>query len=150
SSCSCPQTRGNGACARCSATSASTNERAASCLIPAHDGAKLRSVMPDHVLRPLSTAALGVVLVSGLGCGAGVTRQLNPAGQPAGPLPPSQLSGVALWLDASTGVTAGAGGGVTAWADRSGQDHTAFPLDDALPTLVADAWQGHPAVHFGL
>jgi len=66
-----------------------------------------------------------------------------------GALAPSDLPSVALWLDAATGVTTGAGGAVMSWADRSPNGHIAFPARVG-PTLSADAWRGQPGVRFAM
>lgn len=58
-------------------------------------------------------------------------------------------NGLRLWLAADAGLTSGAGGVVTGWADQSGSGNHAVQSDETLaPTLVTDAVNGHPALHF--
>jgi len=58
-------------------------------------------------------------------------------------------AGLQVWLKADAGVTAGAGGAVTAWADQSGHGNDASQLDTAsAPVLVNGAVNGKPALRF--
>jgi len=57
--------------------------------------------------------------------------------------------GLQLWLKADVGVSAGAVGAVTAWADQSGKANNAAQASaDQAPVLVADAGNGKPALRF--
>jgi len=52
--------------------------------------------------------------------------------------------GLQLWLKADVGVSAGAVGAVTAWADQSGKANNAAQASaDQAPVLVADAGNGN-------
>ena len=54
-----------------------------------------------------------------------------------------------LWLKADAGVTTNASGGVTGWADQSGQNNNAAQSDDTMaPQWVAGALNGKPALRF--
>ena len=72
----------------------------------------------------------------------------------AGTFNPSAIAGLALWLDATTGVDitpTDAGVLVATWHDRSGKGHDAVPTGLAgtsAPAVVASAMNGHPVVHF--
>ncbi|MGE3311047.1 MAG: LamG-like jellyroll fold domain-containing protein [Limisphaerales bacterium] len=56
--------------------------------------------------------------------------------------------GLTLWLKADAGVTAD-GGGVTQWADQSGNNNNAFQGDPTFaPALVADAINGKEVLRF--
>ncbi|MCL5098990.1 MAG: Ig-like domain-containing protein, partial [Candidatus Omnitrophica bacterium] len=64
-------------------------------------------------------------------------------------------SGLQLWLKADTGVTADASSLVSGWADQSPngnnaiQDNSlAIGTEDLRPTLVQNAQNGKPAIHF--
>ena len=58
-------------------------------------------------------------------------------------------NGLQLWLKADAGVTAGAGGKVTAWQDQSGKGNNASQLvADMSPLLVNDAINGKPVLRF--
>ena len=58
-------------------------------------------------------------------------------------------AGLRLWLRADQGVTAGAGGKVSAWADQSGQGHTAAQAAAAAqPLFVPAVLNGKPALRF--
>jgi hypothetical protein len=67
-------------------------------------------------------------------------------GAEAGPFDPSQLNGLALWLDAAKGVTV-VGGFVTAWADQTTNMNNAAAGAHG-PTLQAMAVNNLPAVDF--
>ncbi len=56
-------------------------------------------------------------------------------------------SDLRLWLSADVGVQVNPDRTVASWTDRSGNGNTAVPLDTA-PTLVANAINGKPALHF--
>src|SRR6266568_1754223 len=57
--------------------------------------------------------------------------------------------GLQLWLEADVGVTAGAGGKVTAWQDQSGNGNNASQTTaDMSPLLVNDAINGKPVLRF--
>ncbi|MDD2600050.1 MAG: autotransporter-associated beta strand repeat-containing protein [Kiritimatiellae bacterium] len=56
-------------------------------------------------------------------------------------------SGLALWLDATQGVTTNASGNVTTWADQSGNNHHAYNNDELGPTVTADI-NGLPTLRF--
>ncbi len=59
-------------------------------------------------------------------------------------------SGLQLWLRADQGVTTGTADAVTGWADQSGQHNDAVQGDETLaPTLVPNALNGNPVLHFG-
>ena len=61
--------------------------------------------------------------------------------------PPKQ--NLQLWLKADAGVTADASGGVTAWADQSGQaNHAAQPNATQAPKLVENVLNGKPVLRF--
>jgi hypothetical protein len=61
---------------------------------------------------------------------------------------PSTVSGLALWLDAVTGVTQN-GGAVSKWADRTTNHNDASQSTSSQqPMLVATALNGLPVVHF--
>jgi hypothetical protein len=65
-------------------------------------------------------------------------------------LPPSP-GNLEVWLNAGTGVTAGGGGAVSAWADQSGNGHNATQSIAAdQPVLVASSssFNGQPALSF--
>jgi hypothetical protein len=66
-----------------------------------------------------------------------------------GALAPSDVANVALWLDAAANVVTSPGGAVTSWADRSPNNHVAFPAGVG-PTLLSDAGHGQPGVHFAM
>ncbi len=54
-----------------------------------------------------------------------------------------------LWLKADAGVTAGAGGIVTAWQDQSGKgNNAAQSTADLYPLLVTNAINGKPVLRF--
>src|SRR5438128_2330986 len=54
-----------------------------------------------------------------------------------------------LWLKADAGVTAGAGGKVTAWQDQSGKGNNASQtVADTSPLLVNNAINGKPVLRF--
>ncbi len=58
-------------------------------------------------------------------------------------------NGLQLWLKADAGVTAGAGGKVTAWQDQSGKGNNASQsVADMSPLLVNDAINGKPVLRF--
>src|SRR5205814_4458415 len=58
-------------------------------------------------------------------------------------------NGLQLWLIADAGVTAGAGGKVTAWQDQSGNGNNASQTTaDQSPLLVNDAINGKPVLRF--
>lgn len=58
------------------------------------------------------------------------------------------LTNLKLWLKADAGVTQTAGG-VSAWNDQSGNlNHALQPVDTQRPTLVANAVNGKPVLHF--
>lgn len=66
----------------------------------------------------------------------------------ASSIDPMSVVGLALWLDASSGVTANAGS-VSLWADRTPYKNDAaqtIPL--RRPTLQASSIHGRPALHF--
>jgi len=65
---------------------------------------------------------------------------------------PFPVSGLVLWLDATTiGSASLAGQEVLQWDDKSGKGHHASPTSStARPTLIADGINGLPAVRFGL
>ena len=55
----------------------------------------------------------------------------------------------AIWLKADAGVSTDGSGLVTQWSDQSGNANNALPPDPAYqPTLVSDAINGQPALHF--
>ncbi len=57
--------------------------------------------------------------------------------------------GLQLWLEADVGVTAGAGGKVTAWQDQSGKGNNASQtVADTSPLLVNNAINGKPVLRF--
>ncbi|HLJ55511.1 MAG TPA: DUF1549 domain-containing protein [Chthonomonadaceae bacterium] len=61
----------------------------------------------------------------------------------------SQAASPALWLRADAGVTAGADGRVSAWADQSAARRDAVqPVSAAQPLLVRNALNGAPALRF--
>src|SRR5205814_8881189 len=58
-------------------------------------------------------------------------------------------NGLQLWLIADAGVTAGAGGKVTAWQDQSGNGNNAAQTTaDMSPLLVNNAINGKPVLRF--
>ena len=61
------------------------------------------------------------------------------------PLPPS--SGLALWLDATRGVTTNGSGKVTVWADQSGNNRNASNSGSSGPSVTADI-NGLPTLRF--
>jgi hypothetical protein len=62
---------------------------------------------------------------------------------------PSQLTGLALWLDADKGVTAGAGNKVSVWADQSPRGNNASQTVAARqPTVATGVVNGHPVIRF--
>ena len=60
------------------------------------------------------------------------------------PIPFAELR---LWLRADQGVM-GEASSVTSWQDQSGRNNNAIPMGNAPLTVVADAINGLPAVHF--
>ncbi|HRT29123.1 MAG TPA: autotransporter-associated beta strand repeat-containing protein [Kiritimatiellia bacterium] len=73
--------------------------------------------------------------------------RLAPAADLFGTLPEPPASGLALWLDATQGVATNAGGNVTQWTDRSGNNHHATNALSTGPTLTADIG-GLPTLRF--
>ena len=72
----------------------------------------------------------------------------GPAAAP-GKVDPAAVPGLVLWLDASQGVTADAGGKVSAWADRSPRKQDLAQADPAWqPLRLEGALGGLPAVRF--
>jgi hypothetical protein len=67
-------------------------------------------------------------------------------------LPAQELTvtnGLQLWLRADAGITAGAGGAVTGWADQSGNANDAVQFDEAwAPIRVENAANGLPVLRF--
>ena len=62
---------------------------------------------------------------------------------------PVPVDGLRLWLDAGNGLTTGADGVVSSWADQSHFGHDVGQAELGLqPTLVADAVNGKPALLF--
>ena len=61
---------------------------------------------------------------------------------------PVPTSGLSLWLRADSGVTAGAGNKVSAWATEGSSVKATASAAEAQPTLVQNAIGGKPAVHF--
>jgi len=61
-----------------------------------------------------------------------------------GPIP---LAGLRLWLRADQGVM-GEASSVTSWQDQSGRNNNAIPMGNAPLSVVANAINGLPAVHF--
>jgi hypothetical protein len=71
------------------------------------------------------------------------------AGAPAASFSPDQLPGLALWLDASIGITANAAHAISGWADRSAHHNDAAQITAAnQPVLVNEVINGRPAIHF--
>jgi hypothetical protein len=71
------------------------------------------------------------------------------AGTDSGPFTVADVPGLALWLDASKGVTQDGNGKVSAWADQSINQNTATQATLAVrPTLVAQSINAKPAIHF--
>lgn len=63
--------------------------------------------------------------------------------------PPVPADGLAFWLRSDTGLTMQEDGSVEFWSDLSGHGADAFQNESELrPSLVADRFQGHPAVRF--
>ncbi|MGV3773904.1 MAG: LamG-like jellyroll fold domain-containing protein, partial [Verrucomicrobiales bacterium] len=63
--------------------------------------------------------------------------------------PPVPAEGLKLWLRADQGVTTATGGAVTLWADFSGSFNNASQaITDQAPTVLANAVNGKPAIHF--
>ena len=60
------------------------------------------------------------------------------------------LSGLALWLDATAGVTADKAGNVSVWADQSGNanDMKVAASEPTPPMLASASLHGHAAIHF--
>ena len=68
---------------------------------------------------------------------------------PAGAFQPPDCLGLTLWVRADAGVTAGAEGVVSAWADQSGNGNDFRQADPNLqPRRVAEAVNGLPALRF--
>ena len=62
---------------------------------------------------------------------------------------PVPVDGLRLWLDAGNGLTTGADGVVSGWADQSHFGHDVSQAELGLqPTLVAEALNGKPALLF--
>ncbi|MAP52807.1 MAG: hypothetical protein CMO48_04680, partial [Verrucomicrobiales bacterium] len=62
---------------------------------------------------------------------------------------PVPVDGLRLWLDAGNGLTTGADGVVSGWADQSHFGHDVGQAELGLqPTLVAEALNGKPALLF--
>jgi len=57
-------------------------------------------------------------------------------------------SGLELWLRADSGVTAGAGGKVSAWAVEGSTVKAVADAPEKQPALVPNAIGGKPAIHF--
>jgi hypothetical protein len=57
-------------------------------------------------------------------------------------------TGLELWLRADSGVTAGAGGKVSAWAVEGSTVKAVADTAEKQPTLVPNAIGGKPAIHF--
>jgi len=71
------------------------------------------------------------------------------AGGGGGSFDPSQLSGLALWLKADTGVTLDGSGNVSSWADQSGNGRNATQTDAAKrPTVTSGGVNGLPSLVF--
>jgi hypothetical protein len=65
------------------------------------------------------------------------------------PFDVASVPGLALWLNASVGVTASGTSHVSVWADQSGNHNDASELDATYqPMLVASSIDHLPAVHF--
>jgi hypothetical protein len=59
------------------------------------------------------------------------------------------MDGLALWLNGDQGITTNSSGGVTLWADQSGNANDAAQSDDAqAPALKLNRVNGHAAVNF--
>jgi hypothetical protein len=61
---------------------------------------------------------------------------------------PVPTSGLSLWLRADSGVTAGAGGKVSAWAVEGSTVKAVADSPEKQPTLAQNAVGGKPAIHF--
>jgi hypothetical protein len=87
----------------------------------------------------------GAPTVAGTGGEAGAGE----AGAPAASFSPDQLPGLALWLDASVGITANAAHAISGWTDRSVHHNDAAQITAAnQPVLVNQVINGRPAIHF--
>jgi hypothetical protein len=59
------------------------------------------------------------------------------------------VTGLALWLKGDTGVVVGGGGGITSWADQSGNGNNATPTaPEVAPTVLASGINTLPSIHF--
>jgi hypothetical protein len=75
------------------------------------------------------------------------TEASTPDADAAPPFDVKSLTGLALWLDATQGVTGSSA--VVAWADQSGNNnHAAMGSAQYQPALVASSIGGKPAIHF--
>src|SRR6266498_2513553 len=61
---------------------------------------------------------------------------------------PVPTNGLSLWLRADSGVTAGAGGKVSAWAVEGSTVKATAAAPEQQPTLAQNVIGGKPAVHF--
>jgi hypothetical protein len=61
---------------------------------------------------------------------------------------PVPTSGLSLWLRADSGVTAGAGGKVSAWAVEGSAVKAVADSPEKQPNVVQNAIGGKPAIHF--
>src|SRR6266513_3797597 len=61
---------------------------------------------------------------------------------------PVPTNGLSLWLRADAGVTAGAAGKVSSWANEGSPVKATAGLPEARPALTQNAIGGKPAIHF--
>jgi hypothetical protein len=91
----------------------------------------LTAVATDNAGHP-STSAPVVVNITG-------------AAPPTNPV----LTGLRVWLKADAGVTTNLSGGITTWADQSGNGNDAVQTtDEFAPLFVPNAVNGKPVLHF--
>ena len=64
------------------------------------------------------------------------------------PNAPVPTNGLSLWLRADAGVTTGADGKVSAWANEGSTVKATAGLPEMRPRLVQNAIGGKPAIHF--
>ncbi len=80
------------------------------------------------------------------GGGAGTGGQ-GGSGQ-ASSFSPSDLAGLALWLDAAEGVSVDGNDSLVAWGDQSGHGNNGTPSQCEAPTLEAGSLNGHDVFVF--
>jgi hypothetical protein len=108
--------------------------------------AKSPFTLPAHISTPGNVNFTAVATDN-----LGLTSTSGPVAVTAsGPMTSmSVTNGLQLWLKADAGVTAGAGGAVTSWADQSGHANNAAQSDPTLaPSLVSNSVNSQPVVRF--